>query len=293
MKFAGFIITYNRPNILKETIEQVFAQTLPPEKLWIIDNSEGNETGIMIDSLSEFALEYIRMGYNAGPAGAAAKGLEIVGNAGYDWIYWGDDNDPPFTPDCFERLLKISKENPFCGILGSVGQFFDREKGVIKRVQTELLKNKSYISVDYVAGNMSMLVNREIVKQGVVPEKELFFGFEELDFCLKVKRKGFEILVDCGLFLEAREIYNKLNFEIPAYKRKDNLVREYYSLRNLLMISDTFTLNNMRRKLILKWMAKSLYGFRYGSFYGFENAKMISLAFYHYFRGVKGKTLDL
>lgn len=293
IRFGGFIITYNRTEVLKETIEKIFSQTFPPEHLWIIDNSQGEQTKEMIDEKNDNRLTYFSMGYNSGPAGAAVKGLELCGKAGLDWIYWGDDNDPPFAPDCFERLLAIRNMNPFCGVLGAVGQFFDRKKGVIKRVQTRLLEKKQAIEVDYVAGNMSMIVSGEVARVGIAPDPNLFFGFEELDFCLKVKRKGFSILVDCGLFLEARRLHGRVEFERPIYQKKNNLVREYYSLRNLLFISDSLTLDSMKRKLYLKWIAKAFYGFRYGLKYGFKNFQMIGLAFWHYWKGIKGNRIKL
>ena len=293
MRFGGFIITYNRSEIILQTIHEIFAQSLPPELLWIIDNSDSLETDQAIASTFDSRLKYYRMGYNSGPAGAAVKGLELCGFEGLDWIYWGDDNDPPEEQDCFERLLANRIENPYCGVIGSVGQFFDRNKGVIKRVQTRLLEKKKSISLDYVAGGKNMIISGEVARKGIAPDPNLFFGFEELDFCLKVKRQGYEIVVDCGLFLEARKRSNRLDFERPLYKRKSNLSREYYSLRNLLMISDSLTLNKMKAQLYLKWISKSFYGFRYGISYGVKNFQMIWLAFFHYWKGISGKTIDL
>ncbi|MDG1277530.1 MAG: glycosyltransferase [Algoriphagus sp.] len=293
MRFGGFIITYQRPEILQKTIEETFKQTFPPEFLWIIDNSEDLATDHLIASIQDPRLRYYRMGYNAGPAGAAAKGLELCSKEALDWIYWGDDNDPPFRLDCFERLLSIRDLNPFAGVLGSVGQFFDRKKGVIKRVQTRLLEKKDVIEVDYVAGGMCMLVSGNVAREGIAPDPDLFFGFEELDFCLKASRKGYSIVVDCKLFLEARAATGRLEFERPVYQKKQNLSREYYSLRNLLMISDSLTLPAMKHQLIKKWFVKSLYGFRYGPKYGIKNFSLIMLAFWHYFKGINGKTVEL
>ena len=293
MKFGGFIITYQRTQVLLSTIDKLFSQSFAPQHLWIIDNSKDKETEQVINEKNDSRLTYVRMGKNVGPAGAAAKGLELCGKAGLDWIYWGDDNDPPFRQDCFERLLAIRDQNHFCGILGAVGQFFDRKKGKILRVQSRLLEKKPWIEVDYVAGNMSMLVSGEVARAGIAPDPKLFFGFEELDFCLEVKRKGYSIVVDCGLFLEARAKNGRLGFERPLYQKKTNLVREYYSLRNLLYISNTVSLPNMRRNVQLKWFLKAFIGFRYGFRYGWKNFKMINLAFWHFWKGKMGKTLEL
>lgn len=293
MRFGGFVMTYNRPEVVLVTLEKLFAQTQPPELIWVIDNSENIETDHAIATWMNPKVKYYRMGYNAGPAGAAVKGLQLCAQDGLDWILWADDNDPPFFPDTFEKLLKIRNENPFCGIIGAVGHFFDRKKGVIKRVQSRLLEKKEIIEVDCIAGNMLMIVSKEVVNQGIFPNPDLFFGFEELDFCLKASRRGFVLLVPSILFLQLRKHHNRIEFERPLYLEKKNPAREYYSLRNLLMISDSLTLNTMRWRLISKWLGKSLYGFKYGFSYGLKNAQMIFLALYHYYRGVKGKTLEL
>jgi GT2 family glycosyltransferase len=293
IRLGGFIITYNRPEVLRDTILKVFAQSLPPAFLWIIDNSEGLGTDHLIATMGDSRIRIYRMGYNAGPAGAAAVGLKLCAEDGAEWIFWGDDNDPPFRVDCFERLLAVRDENPFCGILGAVGQFFDRKKGVIKRVPTRLLERKQWLEVDSIAGGMCMLVSNKVVKAGVFPDKDLFFGFEELDFCLKASRKGFSMIVDCSLFLEARKQAGRLEFERPMYQKKSNLNREYYSLRNLLYISNSMTLSRMRYNLIKKWLVKSVYGFRFGLRYGFRNFSLVMTAFWHYIRGVKGKTIDI
>ena len=293
IRFGGFIITYNRPEILLDTVKKLFDQSYSPELLWIIDNSENLETDHAIASLLDPRIKYFRMGYNSGPAGAAKQGLKLCADSGLDWIYWGDDNDPPQYNDTFEKLLSIKDDNPYCGIVGAVGHFFDHKKGEIKRIQSRLLERKKSVEVEVIAGGMSMLVHKDVVNAGVFPNPDLFFGFEELDFCLKAKRRGFTMLVHCELFLALRKKHHRTDFERPFYKKKANPIREYYSLRNLLYISDELTLGAMKRQLIFKWMAKSIYGFRYGPIYGAKNFQMIWLAFYHFGLGIKGKTTDL
>ena len=66
IRLGGFIITYNRPEILGDTITKVFAQSFPPEILWIVDNSEGLETYHLISSLEDSRIGIHRMGHTAG-----------------------------------------------------------------------------------------------------------------------------------------------------------------------------------------------------------------------------------
>ena len=277
--FAGFIITYNRAPILEETIRMILAQSYPPTKLLVMDNSENHDTYNLVNSLSITQLEYYRMGYNAGPSGAAKVALQRLVNEGYEWIYWGDDDDPPVFADCFEKLLSITKEKPGpnIGAVGMVGHHFNTRTGNINRVSRDELNSHAWLMVDSVAGNQSMIVNAQAVKAGALPDADLFFGFEELDFCLRVKKTGFEIKVLTELFIRARQYYGKTNYRQPMYleKRTDELKRQYYSTRNMLVILMRNGLYFAYAYQVVKAIGKGLYGFRFGFHYGSRNFLML------------------
>lgn len=289
-KFAAFIMTYERPKILESTINSLLTQTYAPEKILIVDNSETSETKKLIEQISNERIVYYRMDYNAGPAGAAKIGLQQLTGEGYQWIYWGDDDDPPNFQSSFERLFEIidSCKLPV-GIIGEVGQYFNTIKGELLRVtDDELLKNE-YLIVNSVAGNQSMIVNAELVRKGVLPDDSLFFGFEELDFCLRVQKAGFYVIAHCKLMNEARNLYNRLGFKKPLYLKKINLKREYYSTRNnlTLLIKNRYFIALSYQ--LIKNVLKSLYGFRFGPAYGFTNFKYIHFGIIHAFIGKLGK----
>ena len=58
------------------------------------------------------------------------------------------------------------------------------------------LLNKDAVEVDMVAGGQTMLVKAVVIRKHILPEERLFFGFEDLDFSLKVRAAGFKIFVD-------------------------------------------------------------------------------------------------
>ncbi len=279
--FAAFIMTYERSSVLKDTIIKVFSQTLPPEMILIVDNSETLTTLQLIESMADSRIKYHRVGYNAGPAGAAKIGLQLLAEDGYQWIYWGDDDNPPDFPDTFEKLLGLIATVPNVGIASAVGQYFSKHSGNIVRVPDFVLKSNSSVMVDSIAGGMTMLVNAEVVRSGVLPDAHLFFGFEELDFCIKTKKIGFNLVASTDLFLRSREKFNRLNFQRPFYMRKSvrDLHRQYYSVRNLIVILKRNRLIWALIYQITKTLGKSIYGFRYGFNYGKLNLK-------HSFKGL-------
>lgn len=293
IKLGGFIVTCRRSETLIKTLDLVFSQSRSPEIIWVIDNSEDSQTFEALIKLGDSRVKYYSMEINAGLAGAAKKGLELCSAEGLDWIFWGIDNQPPKYGDTFEKLLSIKEDNPYCGIVGAGGHFFDYKRGQIKRIQSRLLERKSSLEVEVIDSGKIMLVHRDVVKAGVFPDPDLFFGFEELDFCLKANRRGFAILINCELLLKSRKMPNEEDKEQLSKRKNSKLVWEYYFLRNLLYISDSLTLNEMKKRLVRKWIGKSIQGFRYGPVHGTKNFRYIFLAFLHYRKGIKGKTLSL
>jgi GT2 family glycosyltransferase len=269
-KFAAFIVTYNRAEILMDTIQKILTQTLPPEKIIVVDNGTTDETRL---KLAEFfpQVGYIKMSYNAGPAGGNSVGLETLAKEGYQWIFQGDDNDPPPTPDTFEKLVNLGDSyGEKCGQVGMVGSRFNKYTGLLQRPTNEELQQNAFIEVDTVGGGQCKIINAKSILQGVMPDPRLFFGFEELDFDLSQKEAGYKILVHSGLYLGCRERWNRMNFSGGVARKKDEKVlwRDYYSIRNALIIMKKHRHYMAFISILLVSFGKSLLSFKHGLRYG-------------------------
>ena len=294
--FAGFIITYNRPDELSRTIDAVFRQSLTPEKLVIIDNGSNPETEAVVQGKMNSRLVYHRTGKNLGPAGGARFGLHYLHQQGYHYLYWGDDNDPPPFTDAFEKLIAlIDRPDQSVGVVGMVGNYFDQLSGSVKRPPSGQLEEQSTLEVDVVSGNQCLIVSSAVLKKSIYPDENLFFGFEELDFCLAVQKAGFKILVSSELFIRCRKQWGRENFTRPLYKKKspNSLWREYYSTRNSLVILKKNKFAVAIFLSLIRYFLKSWIGFRYGLTYGSKNAKMILKGIFDFFKGKMGQQLHL
>ncbi len=276
IKFAAFIMTFERPNEVINTINKLFDQSFPPAKILIIDNSSSLLTGEAIQNLNNEAVEYYRMGYNAGPAGAAKVGLQRLALEGFDWIYWGDDNDPPQNKNTFEDEIKIAERVVDAGIIGEVGVSFNKYTG-----RTSGFKNKELqeiMDADAVSGGRQMIVSKKVVDKGILPSEKLFFGFEELDFCLKVKQGGFRIIFDGEKIKVGR---SEMGNNDPNYKWKGNrnknvdaIWRQYYSSRNMLSILFRHGFVIAYFYNLFKILFKPFYSLRFGYSYGLKAFKV-------------------
>ena len=296
--FGAFVMTYERPEILSRTIQNLRNQTFPPEYILIVDNSASDATEKLIQKIGDSNLEYFRVGYNSGPAGASKIGLQKLSEKGFEWIYWGDDDNPPKHNAFFQHLfskLEKHKDEPECpiGVIGGRGGNLNKLTGRIKSLSNEQLNKKPLVDVDFVPGGHTMLVNAQVVQNKILPDEKLFFGFEELDFCLRVHKKGFCVVTDSEEWL--KDHFREGNTS-PEYRWKGSsfgnphlLWRNYYSSRNLLYILKYNNCPVAFSYLFIKTILKSFVGFRYGTLYGKRNFLIQWKAIIDFLRGDYGE----
>jgi GT2 family glycosyltransferase len=292
--FAAFVMTFERTHLINDTIDKLLVQSLPPEKILIIDNSITSKTQEFFSNYKNPKVEYFRVGKNLGPAGAAKIGLERLSQDGFKWIYWGDDDDPPFFKDNFEVLLNLADSIPDCGCVGAVGQYFNRKNGLIERVLDEELQKTGELKVDTIAGNMSKIIKADVVlKNKVLPDESLFFGMEELDYDLRMQKAGYNLYVDRSMYLRYRTQSNHLGKNVKRGLKKDSsrMQRDYYSTRNGLFI---FKKNGLILALLInifRIFYKMITSFKYGSNYGKRYSKYLWKALRHFLKGKKGRVV--
>jgi GT2 family glycosyltransferase len=292
--YSLFIITRNRPIILKNTVEEIFKQTLPPKVILIVDNSDNDNTELMFQQTKDSRLQYFKVGYNSGPAGAAKIGMKILFEQGYEWVVWGDDDDPPKFNDVIEKLFSIIPKIDIgtIGIIGCLGTRYNLSNGLTIRVPDKNLRG--LLEVDCVSGNMFPMLHRNLYNRNIFPNPDLFFGFEELEFCLAVKRANLKIFVSGSEIYRHRLLHGRLGL-IKKYKAKskEQLWREYYSTRNIIYIL-------LRKEqsykgvlsISMRTIAKMLYGFKFGYEYGRLNFYFLSKGLYDAFRNRMGFTIS-
>ncbi|WP_081210046.1 glycosyltransferase [Salegentibacter sediminis] len=294
-KLAGFVITYNREEkILKSTIEKVLSQTIVPGKLLVLDNGSKSNVKKLIEGFNNPVLEYHAMGSNIGPAGAANFGLKTLASQNFEWIYWGDDDDPPLFPDIFEHLIELGNSISKIGAIGSVGGKFDFSKGLLVRYKDEDLKG--LLDVDSIGGGQNLLISGTALRETkVFPDAKLFFGFEEFEFLQKLKLKGYRILVSGESMLKHRIFKDRKGIQVKrSYflkKSHSAIKRDYYSYRNNIYMF-LYKFRNWRLVFIFisRALGKMLAGYLKGIPYGNYNFRMMFFSIFDAFRKRMGKT---
>lgn len=299
--FAAFIITYNRSEILLDTIENVLNQTCQPDKILIVDNSSDGKTENLISEYANPLIEYLKVGYNSGPAGGSQIGLEKLSKEGYEWIYWGDDNNPPRDSSVFKRFFQcldiLENRGERVGMFCGKGGKLNRLTGRIRSLSNSELALGEIVPIDVVAGGQTLLVNAAMVKEGILPDSKLFFAFEDLDISLKAKSRNYKVYTDAKTWLAVRAKHDDTH---PTYRpvsssigKNSKLNREFYSTRNLMKIFWRSGFRIASIFILLKSLTKAFYGFRFGFNYGTKNFKLQTSAIKQFLSGNSKNTLNV
>lgn len=182
---------------------------------------------------------------NLGFANGNNLGISLALSSGADFV-WLLNNDTVIKNDALSPLLKEYQEG--IGILGSklifyqsdnliqaVGATFDALSSRIKQIgfnekDTGQYDNKE-LEVDFVVG-ASLFVSKELLTKVGSLSEDFFMYFEELDWSLRAKKKGFKTKV-CTRSV----VYHKqgLTTQNQALGRK-NKVAQFFQFKNLLLI---------------------------------------------------------
>jgi glycosyltransferase involved in cell wall biosynthesis len=238
----GVLVTYRRPESLAEVLRRLEEQERPLDGLVVVDNAPSEETATIVrDHRAQGSVTYVAAPENLGAAGGIDLGMRhfVARLQVNDWIVTIDDGDPPMSDQLLKELLsfaaRLARTDPRLGGVGLVGARFDWKRGRTIRVPDEELKGP--IAVDYIGGGQFPLYRVGAIRDVGSFSRDIFFGFDDLEFGLRMRRAGYSIYAHGDLWREARVASNRLGLHVrPALGLGEFNWRRYYGLRNLIYI---------------------------------------------------------
>jgi GT2 family glycosyltransferase len=239
----GVLVTYRRADQVQTYLERLAEQSLRLDSLLVVDNDPEMSARCVVEEQRslDIPVAYLAAGDNVGPAGGIALGMRrIVEHAADDdWIVLLDDDDPPRTPELLETLHRFGEAlraaDPMVGGVGLAGGRFDVARGRLVHVEDDELVGP--VPACGVAGNQLPVYSVHAVTAVGPFDERLFFGFEELEYGLRMTGLGFRIYAHGELWLRERTHHGRLNrISRPRYQLADLSWRRYYSLRNMIYI---------------------------------------------------------
>jgi glycosyltransferase involved in cell wall biosynthesis len=240
----GVLVTHERPDVLGRTLERVLAPTQDLASLTVVDNSPHCTAEPVVAKAASVTpsvpVTYLPAGSNTGPAGGFALGARhVLEDAGDDdWVLLLDDDNPPTTGTAVADLLRFAHERSAAdgdvAAVGVVGARLDRRRWRITRLADSELHGP--VEVDLIANGKLPLVRARALRIAGLPDPSLFFGLEELELGLRLRRHGYRLVVDGERWLDRRSGMGRTG-PTPERSRPDSPGRRYLSTRNLVVIA--------------------------------------------------------
>ena len=230
-----------------------------PAVIIIVNNDGGGDDGAWLGPLRDEVV-WIDLGRNAGFSAGVNAGIEAALTRGAQTVFLVN-SDVMVPPDCLGHLQQVLAREPRCGIAGPLVLERARpdvidSQGIAYDIRTGRLRllgcgdtrpaaatsgtggaalasagdfRAGSVPVDAVAGCV-MLIDRRVFERMGAFDDAYFYGFEDVDLCLRARRAGLETHV-----AEGAVAYHEGGRSIG----RQSSLRLYYAARNHLRLAAT------------------------------------------------------
>ena len=258
MKYGVVIVTFNRKQLLRETIEAMLNQSLPPHKIIIVDNnsSDGTQEQLKKDELyNNSVIKPIYLDRNVGGAGGFKTAIEEMLKEDVDWISISDD-DAIFDKYYFENMKNglIDGEKAYCGSVyypDNTIQLSHRRRYKYKfsNLFDKYVKEEEYkkekFDVD-LATFVGLFVSREVIQKIGLPKEDYFIWLDDFEYCMRITKETqqqIHCITDAKIIHKVDRFLNK-EYELSW--------KEYYGCRNKFDIIENYSRNTFEKNVLIK-----------------------------------------
>jgi GT2 family glycosyltransferase len=206
-RLAAVVLNFRTPALTAASVRALQASTRRVDDLLVVDNGSGDGSEAALRGAVP-DVTILQTGANLGFSGGCNAGIRHVLDRGADLVLLAN-SDLEVSPGCLGTLEAALAAQPGLGVVGpalvsSAGPPVVESLGIRFSRVTGRLRHRSFgrppgpvragaggiRPVDAVSG-CAMLVKREVFERIGELAEEYFFGFEDVDFCVRARRAGF------------------------------------------------------------------------------------------------------
>lgn len=232
---AAVVVTYNRKALLRECLEALLNQSVPPERIYVMDNASTDGTAAIIPD--DERVTYLRLEHNLGGAYGFARGVERALEGDHEFLWLMDDDCRP-EPDALERLLhhRDGDEVRCSAVLARDGTYdlghrrrFDRRRLTEHDLPARVYQAPS-VPID-IFTFVGVLIPAQAARQAGLPVDNYFFMYDDSEYALR--------LLDLGVtarLIPGSRIWHHGSVSYPSPRPPYNPLKHYYNTRNQLLV---------------------------------------------------------
>ena len=230
-------VNFDQTEVTLDFLASARKLSYPNYEVVVVDNGSRNPPGSRIQSLYP-EVRYVESAENLGFSGGNNLGIRAARGEYFLFV----NNDTVLTEDLVERLVRRFQADEKTGMVCPLIRYFDRPDVIQYAGYTEMnpwtARNATIgqYEVDHgqyadprttpFAHGAAMFTSRVVIEQvGALPER-FFLYYEELDWSARIRRAGYEIVVEPKAL-----IYHKESLSVG----KLSSLKTYYMTRNRIL----------------------------------------------------------
>jgi len=260
VKIAVGVLTFNRLNLLKQTIESLRNQSRKPDYIIVVNNSSTDGTEDWLASQSDLI---VYRNVNNGSSGGQTANIKHCLSTGAEYIWIMDDDVSPAV-DCLEKMLPFLNEKQ---VVAPLRYNLDNEIYFNDTIEFNLdnplnglwrkIISRNDIQGDFIKATgitfEGPIFHRNLPLTIGSPEIPFFIYGDDSDYFIRAERAGFKV----GLALTAQ--MNRL-LPAPDLSRNFNW-KHFYIIRNefaLDMLHGNISVQTIRPILkLFRWLIRA------------------------------------
>ena len=259
MKVTYVLVTYNRLELLKQTLKAALEMTRKFDNIIVIDNCSTDGTSEYLKSFlcENKNIKFFSLAENIGGAGGFSFGIQkALETTDCDWVFLADDDAVP-DADVLEILEKTydnecnkSEIAALCTSVLTDGQIQTIHRRIIRKgllnVKEEAVSIDNYnthFDVD-ILSFVGAMIKVDVIKKIGLPQKELFIYYDDSIYSMRIRGEG-RIICEPKAVMDHR-VSNKTTNWMDW--------REYYMTRNKI-----YFLKELFKPRYYKWCVLKQY----------------------------------
>lgn len=232
-------VNYNHNHVTDELLDSISLNNTYLEIEIIVVDNGSSLNPIPAWSLKYPSVRFIRSDTNLGFAGGNNLGIKVATGKFLFLV----NNDTEFTPGLIKQLILTMSSNKQIGILSPKIRYFQNPELLqyagftemnyytgrntcIGQFEKDVHQYDSFSGKTGFAHGAAMFIRKEALEKAGLMAENFFLYYEEIDWCEKFKKAGFEIWIDLKAL-----IYHKESVSVGA----KSALKEYFMNRNRIL----------------------------------------------------------
>ncbi|QRQ99582.1 glycosyltransferase family 2 protein [Dyadobacter sandarakinus] len=240
MKSVSIVtVNYNQPKVTEDLLKSLLeVNTYPDLEIIVVDN--GSKVNVVPEwEVKYWNVKFIRSDVNTGFAGGNNLGIRYATG---DYLFL-INNDTEVTADLIGKLVDRLEANPRIGMISPKIHYFDQpdmlqytgytpmnyytcRNACIGQFETDRGQYDHLSGVTGYAHGAAMMIRREALEKAGLMSENYFLYYEELDWCERIRKAGYEIHTDLSAL-----IYHKESVSVG----KRTALKEFFMNRNRIL----------------------------------------------------------